>query len=174
MNNKNLYFSILSKIRGCLTMKKYLFKCRECGNEFRLQAWRAVCPNCEKSYSLVRVVEPRSTLKVRPRILVSFILLLYAGYSIITSNTELTLPSMYFYLYQLFIIGVALFALSGSLPSNVLSVFLGGLIAYSHIVALSVNYYNVVFIILGITVACLGALDELIIRYNRGRINNNF
>ncbi|MEM4449270.1 MAG: hypothetical protein QXQ33_00395 [Nitrososphaerota archaeon] len=151
-------------------MKKYLFKCRECGHEFRLQAWKAVCPNCEKSYSLVKVVEPARSLRIRPRIFISILLLIYAAYSIITVNIEPSLPLTYFYLYQVFIIGGALFALSGSLPSNALSVFLGGLIAYSHIASLSTNYYSIIFIILGVIIAILGTLDELIIRHSRKEI----
>ncbi len=34
-----------------------LFRCTDCNREFRLQAWKAVCPSCGKQYTLVPVEE---------------------------------------------------------------------------------------------------------------------
>jgi len=34
-----------------------LFRCTDCEREFRLQAWKAVCPSCGRHYTLVPVEE---------------------------------------------------------------------------------------------------------------------
>jgi DNA-directed RNA polymerase subunit RPC12/RpoP len=34
-----------------------LFRCTDCDREFRLQAWKAVCPSCGRQYTLVPVEE---------------------------------------------------------------------------------------------------------------------
>jgi len=34
-----------------------LFRCTDCNREFRLQAWKAVCPSCGRHYTLVPVEE---------------------------------------------------------------------------------------------------------------------
>jgi DNA-directed RNA polymerase subunit RPC12/RpoP len=34
-----------------------LFRCTDCDKEFRLQAWKAVCPSCGRQYTLVPVEE---------------------------------------------------------------------------------------------------------------------
>ncbi len=162
---KNLYCRDSRLINGNHTLKKYLFKCKECGQEFRLQAWRAICPNCEKSYSLIKVVEQPRIPKVRPRIFVTLLLLAYAGYSIINFSLMQDLPDI------IIIIGAAIFALSGSFPSNVLSMILGGWIAYNYLLRLQANNYNIFIIILGVVIAVLGAMDELIIRKHQSKLD---
>jgi len=168
---KNLYCRDLRLNSGHHALKKYLFKCKECGQEFRLQAWRAVCPNCEKSYSLIRVVETPRVPKIRPRMFVTLLLLVYAGYLIINLSTTPDLPLLYYYPLMIITIGSAIFALSGSFTSNMLSIVLGAWIAYSHLSRLpSNNYYIIFFIILGVGIAVLGAMDELIIRRHRSKL----
>ncbi len=34
-----------------------LFRCTDCNREFRLQAWKAVCPSCGRQFTLVPVEE---------------------------------------------------------------------------------------------------------------------
>jgi DNA-directed RNA polymerase subunit RPC12/RpoP len=155
---------------GHHALKKYLFKCKECGQEFRLQAWRAVCPNCEKSYTLVRVVETPRVPKIRPRIFVTLLLVVYAGYLVVNLSSAPDLPLLYYYPLIIITIGAAIFALSGSFPSNMLSIVLGAWIAYSHLSYLSSNMYYIFLIMLGIGIAVLGAMDELIIRRYRSRL----
>jgi len=152
-------------------LKKYLFKCKECGQEFRLQAWRAVCPNCEKSYSLIRVVETPRVPKIRPRIFVTLLLLVYAGYLITNLSSTPDLPLLYYYPLMIITIGAAIFALSGSFPSNMLSIVLGAWIAYSHLSRLPSNNYYIFLIILGAGIAVLGAMDELIIRRHHSKLD---
>lgn len=38
-------------------METRLFRCTDCDREFRLQAWKAVCPACGRQYTLVPVEE---------------------------------------------------------------------------------------------------------------------
>lgn len=38
-------------------VEKHKFKCRECGLEIYLQAWKAVCPSCDGTYTLEKVLE---------------------------------------------------------------------------------------------------------------------
>jgi len=167
---KNLYCRCLGLTSGHHALKKYLFKCKECGQEFKLQAWRAVCPNCEKSYTLVRVVETLRVPKIKPRIFVTLLLMVYAGYLVINLSSAPDLPFLYYYPLIIVIIGVAIFALSGSFPSNMLSIVLGAWIAYSHLSRLSSNSYYIFLILLGVGIAVLGAMDELIIRRHRSKL----
>lgn len=162
---KNLYSRILRLIDGRRALRKYLFKCKECGHEFRLQAWRVVCPNCEKSNSLVKVDETPRGPKLRPRIFVTILLMTYAAYSVLNFSSMPDLPLLDFYPFLIIlIIGAAFFALSGSLPSNILSIVLGGWIAYSHILRLPTNNYHIFFVALGLGIAVAGMMDELMIR----------
>ncbi len=146
--------------------RKYLFKCKECGHEFKLQAWKAICPNCEKNYSLVKIAEKPSSPIIRPRYIVTILLLIYAGYSFFNISLITTLPVIYLYLYQAFIIGAAIFALSGSLPSNILSIIMGVLITYTHMSQPSTTY-QFLLIMIGVITIFLGILDEILIRYRK-------
>lgn len=163
---RKIFIAVLRPIKGRRMSRKYLFKCKDCGHEFRLQAWKAICPNCEKSYSLVKIAEKPSRPRIRPRYIVTILLLIYASYSILNTGAITTLPIIYLYLYQAFIIGAAIFALSGSLPSNILSIIMGVLITFTHM-SQSSTYYQYLFVMLGVLISFLGILDEILIRYKK-------
>jgi DNA-directed RNA polymerase subunit RPC12/RpoP len=42
---------------GVAELETRLFRCTDCNKEFRLQAWKAVCPSCGRQYTLVPVEE---------------------------------------------------------------------------------------------------------------------
>ncbi|MDJ0270924.1 MAG: hydrogenase maturation nickel metallochaperone HypA [Aigarchaeota archaeon] len=45
-------------------MERHRFVCSECGAEYYLQAWKAVCPNCQSEYTLTLVETPREGRKI--------------------------------------------------------------------------------------------------------------
>jgi hypothetical protein len=96
--------------------------------------------------------------------------MVYAGYLVVNLSSAPDLPLLYYYPLIIITIGAAIFALSGSFPSNMLSIVLGAWIAYSHLSYLSSNMYYIFLIMLGIGIAVLGAMDELIIRRYRSRL----
>lgn len=77
-------------------MEKHKFRCEDCGYELFLQAWKAVCPNCNGTFTLIRVDEqPTEEKRITPNTIGFFPLLFYILYSMISQpgKTIINLPA---------------------------------------------------------------------------------
>lgn len=77
-------------------MEKHKFRCEDCGYELFLQAWKAVCPNCNGTFTLVRMEEqPTEEKRITPNTVGFFPLLFYILYSMVAEpgKTLINLPA---------------------------------------------------------------------------------
>jgi len=64
-------------------LEKKHFICSECGAEYYLQAWKAVCPSCKSEYTLTLVEEVHEARKIlTAREYASLLLVIYGVYGL--------------------------------------------------------------------------------------------
>ncbi len=71
-------------------MEKKHFICSECGAEYYLQAWKAVCPSCKSEYTLTLVEEVQETRRIlTAREYAALLLAVYTFYGLAVPNVTL-------------------------------------------------------------------------------------
>jgi len=150
-------------------MEKHLFKCSNCGYEVYLQAWKSVCPRCERGYTLVRVIEPTREPRVRPRLVASGLLLLYLAVSIVIPGETAAgaAPSIFIWLL---VAAAGVFILTGSLPSIILSSAIGiGIMTY-HLLGAAGSAQQAALAAVAALIIVSSILEELLIRRRKSRM----
>lgn len=144
-------------------MEKHLFKCSSCGYEIYLQAWKAVCPRCERGYTLVRVIEPTREPRIRPRFAGAGLLLLYLALTIIAPGATAVsvAPPI---LIQILLAAAAVFLLTGSLPSIILASSIAiGILAY-HLPGVVGSLQQAALSAIALLIIASSVSEELLIR----------
>ena len=139
-------------------MEKKRFVCSECGAEYYLQAWKAVCPSCKSEYTLTLVEEREEGRRVfTAREWASILMAGYVLYSFATppgatlvSYLADTLQQISFLIYLAPLL-VALFLYLGTDGGVILSIILGvSAVAYGVLAVMTYGAFAIVSIILAI------------------------
>ena len=115
-------------------LEKKRFICSECGAEYYLQAWKAVCPKCKSEYTLTFVEEREERRKIlTAREWASILIIAYMVYSFLTpsgvtlfSYLSNLFPQLSLLIYLIPLLA-ALFLYLGTDGGIILSITLGAL-----------------------------------------------
>ncbi|MEM4302605.1 MAG: hypothetical protein QXQ70_01770 [Candidatus Caldarchaeum sp.] len=134
-------------------MKRHRFVCSECGAEYWLQAWKAVCPSCQAEFTLEQRPEERSKQHARGNMFtllamsgyVLFSLLAPGGISVYSIVPWAPIPVL-----QALTLVLALLSYAGSEPALWLSAVFGASAVLFHV--FNPSAFSIIGIAVGATV----------------------
>ncbi|MCS6785297.1 MAG: hypothetical protein NZ581_08915, partial [Candidatus Caldarchaeum sp.] len=152
-------------------MKRYLFICSKCGAKYRLQAWKAECPNCGAEFTLKQSDEKPLAKTTIPQVFSGIMLMAYVLYSFFFPNLFTSLPGPPLPLFQALLMIVAAFSIAGSVPFLVTSLTVGAAASVFH--AVNMTPVSIVGLLVGIMILSMSAVALYrVSRFSRQKVHD--
>jgi len=152
-------------------MKRYLFICNECGAQYWLQSWKAVCPSCKAEFTLMEVKQ-EGPKKPYTNLFAGVLIASYLAYAFMVHEMKTAFTLLYLLSplpYVLFLL-LALFVAVGNEPALWTSIIVAAVTTVFHL--FSFTFLDLIAVILNAAAASSSLHYLLFLRKLREHVSD--